>query len=312
MVKNRVAKPCRRGQAGAADLLVFALLITIGIVILNIGPLSYQTSQQLKAFEDRYHHDYVDSSLLTMKYVIVGRETAGGGEIVYTIGPFGAEAEGFVAEVADLLKEVGFQDLPIRRRVKGTVLDWMADDVVINLEYFGLKLSRPLVARSYSEQCEKVVTETLDALFGDKYYYFVVVEYTPSKEIDFIRENIYGVVTYTNYGPLKGLGGSPEEIRATVDEKLLAVPNVRVTDMPIIVSNNPDFVISLLEFARWQLEDMMGETVKTLQNLLEAGAQEAGQLRSLAEKVEELRDVIETGFTPNTHADVRLYVWPKA
>ena len=281
------------GQAGAVDLLIFALLVTIGVVILNIGPLAYQTNQQLKAFQDRYHHDYVDSSLLTMKYVIVGEKTAGGGEIVYTIGPFGVEAEGFTAEVADLLEEVGFQELPIRRRVKGTVLDWMADDVVINLRYFGVPLSKPLVAKSYSEQCEKVVTKTLDALFGDKYYYFVVVEYTPSREIGFIRENVYGVVTYTNYGPLKNLGeGSPEEIRAEVDEQLLAVPNVRVTDIPIIVSNNPDFVISLLEFGTQQLGDMIGETVDTLQKLLEVGDQEAEQLEGLSGKLEELEDWI--------------------
>lgn len=306
-----------KAQAGAADLIMFGLLVSISVVIMNVGPLTYENSQQLKAFENRYHYDYIDSSILTMKQVIVAKEKSGGSDIIYTIGPVSG-AEGLVNEIAYLLTYIGFKEdqLPIRRTVKGTVLDWMADDVVINIKYdflFDQPLSRHLVAKSFSEQSEKLVKKTLDEILGDKYNYFMIVQYKPSKNIQFINEHVYGVVTYTNYKAFEGIDGSPTEINKEVQQKLKSVRDLRVSDFPIAVSNDPDLILSLVKYQTDLFNNMMGSVQGAFSNLFALPELvSGGTLDNPMNSLESIKNEISSISAINTRAEVRLYAWPKA
>jgi hypothetical protein len=328
------------GQAGAADMLFFALLISISIVIMNVGPLTYGNSQQAVAFEDRYIRDYVESSVLTMKYVVADTSTSGEAKIKYTIGP-GGDLGGVVSEISNLLKYLGFDSLPIERKVRGSVLDMMADDVVLNIRYdFNgradggyIKLSQ-LMATDYSSKSGIEIKKALDLVLGDRFNYFVVVEYHPSNsDMPALWDFVYGVKSYTNYKPLKDKEGEweekfPSELNNYLNEQLLGVEGLKVIDIPLTVSNDPDFLFVIIEKGVELFEYMWNDVLLgTVSNFFDAGQHFGGKVdnevntsvggavagagSSTESFFGNVTEEVERLTTINTRATARIYVWSR-
>lgn len=184
-----------RGQVEAIDTLIFAALVSISAVLIaTYGVGSYHQDLHMQALQHRYTADFSQSFVMTSRYV-----SAGEGDIVYTIGPHVSDDSVFYTLSGIVNRSIGRS--PLDRNVKGSVLDIIADDLYLGLEFHSDNDSYPLntwfLTGGFHEKVNDFVIKNLDFFSGGMFYYRLEASYHPYEGMD-LDGALYSEAVYTN------------------------------------------------------------------------------------------------------------------
>ncbi|MEE8402998.1 MAG: hypothetical protein V3R93_04510 [Candidatus Hydrothermarchaeaceae archaeon] len=184
-----------RGQVEAIDTLIFAALVSISAVLIaTYGVGSYHQDLHMQALQHRYTADFSQSFVMTSQYV-----SAGEGDIAYTIGPQIKDESIFYSLSGIINRSIGSS--PLDRNVKGSVLDVIAEDLYLSLEFHSGNDSYPLnnwfLTSGFHEKVNDFVIENLDFLSGGMFYYRLETSYYPYESTD-LEDAFYSEAVYTN------------------------------------------------------------------------------------------------------------------
>lgn len=203
-----------RGQVEAIDTLIFAALVSISAVLIaTYGVGSYHQDLHMQALQHRYAADFSQSFVMTSRYV-----SAGKGDVAYTIGPQVSDDSVFYDLSGIVNRSVGKS--PLDRSVKGSILDVIAEDLYLSLEFHSGNDSYPLnnwfLTGGFHEKVNDFVIENLDFLSGGMFYYRFEASYHPYEGTR-LDDALYSERVYTNAG-----GVSNESVYVT--EIIVAIP----------------------------------------------------------------------------------------
>lgn len=281
-----------RGQASAADLLIFGLLVSISsVMVVTLGVGSYHTDLHADSLKNRYTQDFGQSFLLTSRYLST-ESMCTSGDVEYTI--FGDCEGDLVCRLSDVFVEI-FGSSPLDRTVGGSFYDIIASDLYLGLAFHGdgakIPLNEMYVTGGFHKNATRAVDSTFRYLSSDAFYYRIETSYLPYQGTEFERF-LYSEKNYTNFPrPV------PDEAEVFVYTTYVAVPvdedilTLRLTKGLVRFSSQASLLGDILTFG--------DGTNKTL-------AKRVGQMGT---KLEELASYGE--FKVNNRAEIKLSVWQK-
>ncbi len=184
-----------RGQVEAIDTLIFAALVSISAVLIaTYGIGSYHQDLHMQSLQHRYTADFSQSFVMTSQYV-----SAGEGDISYTIGPHVSDGSVFYSLSGLVNRSISRS--PLERRVKGSVLDVIAEDLYLSLEFHSgndsYQLNNWFLTGGFHEKVNDFVIENLDFLSGGMFYYRLEASYYPYEGTE-LKDALYSEAVYTN------------------------------------------------------------------------------------------------------------------
>jgi hypothetical protein len=186
-----------RGQVEAIDTLIFAALVSISAVLIaTYGVGSYHQDLHMQALEHRYTADFSQSLIMTSRYV-----SAGEGDITYTIGPRAGRDDSVFYSLSNIVNKSTGKS-PLKRKVKGSILDIIAEDLYLGVAVHKDGESYPLnswfLTSEFHENVNDFVVENLDFLSGGTFYYRLEASYYPYEDVEGLKDLIYSESVYTN------------------------------------------------------------------------------------------------------------------
>lgn len=279
-----------RGQVEAIDTLIFAALVSISAVLIaTYGVGSYHQDLHMQALQHRYAADFSQSFVITSRYV-----SAGEGDIAYTIGPHVSDDSVFYGLSSIVNRSVGKS--PLERSVKGSILDVIAEDLYLSLEFHSGNDSYPLnnwfLTGGFHEKVNDFVIENLDFLSGGMFYYRLEASYHPYEGTS-LDDALYSEAVYTN---ARGVPNAS----VYVTEVIVAIP---------AVSEDNKGIYTLSEFSE-QLNS------GSISGLLPDQMDVSGNTVQVKEVIGDLDDVLKE--ISKSHYEVKrtgkviIKIWPRA
>jgi hypothetical protein len=185
-----------RGQVEAVDTLIFAALVSISVVLIaTYGVGSYHQDLHMQALEHRYTADFSQSFVMTSRYV-----SAAEGDVDYTIGPQITGDESAFSSLSNIVnKSIGKS--PLDRKIEGSILDIIAEDLYLGLAYYSDDKSYPLnkwfLTEEFHENVNDFVVKNMDFLSGGVFYYRLEASYYPYEGTD-LEDFLKSEAVYTN------------------------------------------------------------------------------------------------------------------
>ena len=279
-----------RGQVEAIDTLIFAALVSISAVLIaTYGVGSYHQDLHMQALQHRYAADFSQSFVMTSRYV-----SAGEGDIAYTIGPHVSDDSVFYSLSGIVNRSV--DKSPLERSVKGSILDIIAEDLYLGLEFHSGNDSYPLnnwfLTSGFHEKVNDFVIENLDFFSGGMFYYRLEASYHPYDGTN-LNNALYSEAIYTN---ARGVPNAS----VYVTEIIVAIPAVSEDNKGINV---------LSSFS----EQLNSGLIK---GLLPEQINVSGNSTNVTKVIEDLDDVLgrisETQYEVKRIGKVIIKIWPKA
>ncbi len=221
---------------------------------------------------------------MTSRYV-----SAGEGDIVYTIGPRYGDGSLFYSLSDIINRSVGAS--PLDRSIRGSVLDVIAEDLYLSLQFHSGNSSYPInnwfMTSDFHQNVNDFVIRNLDFLSGGTFYYRLEASYYPYEGTG-LEKALYSEIVYTN-----AEGVSNDSVYVT--EIIIAIPAASGNNLSAMrtFSNHLD---------------------NGLKGLLPERANASGY--RVQEVVEDLDDVLEEISKNPTEVKrtgkVVIMIWPKA
>jgi len=274
-----------KGQVEAIDTLFFAALVSIcAVLIATYGVGSYHQDLHMQALQHRYTSDFSQSFIMTSRYI-----SAGEGDIAYTIGPQITGDDSVFYSFSNLVnKSIGAS--PLDRKVKGSILDIIAEDlylgVAIHKDGEAYPLNSWFLTSQFHEEVNGFVVKNLDFLSGGTFYYRLEASYYPYDGVDFI----YSEAVYTNTQALPNSS-------VYVTEVIVAIP---------AVSQDKGGIDKIAEFS--EKLDNMTDSILPTEIINSSGdkvpfSKEVGEVNDILQNVSE-NEMKKTG-------KVVIKIWPK-
>ncbi len=278
------------GQAVALDILFFAAMVSLSAVILSLyWSGSYYNHLDANALRARYAEEFAQSFALTTRYISGGKFSP---TIEYDLLPIslcgGQTRKAGIYSLSEILERSPLKFKPLSRKVPGSLIDIIADDVLfslaIHLDGKAYPINNLILTGCYHENAKRIIDDHMRTLSGDFFDYRLEVLWRPMEGTDL--ENI--LYSRSVYG-----SEIPKDDRP-----------LKIVRFNVVVPINPDSLTTLQERLN-ELREKLSSIDVIVPNTIEV--QRA--LGKFVQRKEFQKN--ETSNSPINRAEATLIVWPK-
>jgi hypothetical protein len=190
--------PESMGQASALDILFFALLVSLSTLMITAYGSSHQADADMEELRGRYAMDLARGFALSARYVT---DTEDEWMTTYTLGKGDlclGDSMSIIYRLSNVTEHVSSKS-PMRRYLRSSLLDLIADDLYFSLSIYTdsvyYSLSNSVFTGCFHRQLEATLRIYLSFLFGGAFDYRIDASWHPfeGSELDGL---IYSSVFY--------------------------------------------------------------------------------------------------------------------